>query len=50
MNRGDVYWVNLDPTVGADIKTVPRLIVGATPINRGCLAVRGCDSHVYGNV
>lgn len=35
MNRGDVYWVNLDPTVGSEIKKLrPCVLVGATPINR----------------
>lgn len=35
MNRGDVYWVNLDPTAGSEIrKTRPCVIIGATPINR----------------
>ena len=34
MNRGDVYWVNLDPTAGSEIKkTRSCVIVGATPIN-----------------
>ena len=35
MNRGDVYWVNLDPTKGSEInKKRPCVIVSATPINR----------------
>ena len=35
MIRGDVYWVNLDPTAGSEIKkTRPCVIVGATPINK----------------
>ena len=35
MNRGDIYWVNLEPTQGAEIrKKRPCVIVGATPINR----------------
>lgn len=35
MNRGDVYWVSLDPTAGSEIKkTRPCVIVGATPINK----------------
>jgi len=35
MNRGDVYWVNLDPTRGSEIrKRRPCVLVGATPINR----------------
>ena len=34
MNRGDLYWVNLDPTVGAEIKKKrPCLVIGATPVN-----------------
>lgn len=33
MNRGDVYWVNLDP-VGSEIKKRrPCVLIGATPIN-----------------
>lgn len=35
MNRGDVYWVNLDPTVGSEIrKKRPCVLIGANPINR----------------
>jgi mRNA interferase MazF len=35
MNRGDIYWVNLDPTKGAEIKKLrPCVIVSATPINK----------------
>ena len=35
MNRGDIYWVNLEPTQSAEIrKKRPCVIVGATPINR----------------
>ncbi len=35
MNRGDVYWVNLDPTKGSEIKKLrPCVLVGATPINK----------------
>jgi len=35
MNRGDVYWVDLDPTTGAEInKLRPCVLVGATPINQ----------------
>lgn len=35
MNRGDVYWVNLDPTTGSEIQQQrPCVLVGATPINR----------------
>jgi len=34
MKRGDVYWVNLDPTQGAEIKKLrPCVIFSATPIN-----------------
>ena len=32
--RGDIYWVNLDPTVGSEMrKKRPCVLVGATPIN-----------------
>ena len=35
MNRGDIYWVDLNPTKGAEInKARPCIIVGATPINQ----------------
>ncbi len=35
MKRGDVYWANLDPTVGSEIKKKrPCVIVGANPINK----------------
>lgn len=35
MNRGDIYWVNLEPTKGGEIKkTRPCVIMGATPINQ----------------
>lgn len=35
MNRGDVYWVDLNPTKGSEInKKRPCVIVSATPINR----------------
>ncbi|MBA2649882.1 MAG: type II toxin-antitoxin system PemK/MazF family toxin [Legionella sp.] len=35
MNRGDVYWVDLNPTVGSEInKMRPCVLVGATPINQ----------------
>jgi mRNA interferase MazF len=35
MNRGDVYWVNLNPTVGSEIqKKRPCVIIGANPINK----------------
>jgi len=35
MNRGDIYWVNLDPTKGSEInKSRPCVLVSAAPINR----------------
>ena len=35
MNRGDIYWVDLDPTTGAEIKKLrPGIIISATPINQ----------------
>lgn len=35
MNRGDVYWVDLNPTTGSEInKLRPCVLVGATPINK----------------
>ncbi len=35
MNRGDVYWVDLNPTKGSEInKQRPCVVVGATAINR----------------
>jgi len=35
MNRGEIYWVNLDPTTGSEInKLRPCVLVGATPINK----------------
>jgi mRNA interferase MazF len=34
MNRGDVYWVDLNPTKGSKInKQRPCVLVSATPIN-----------------
>ena len=34
VKRGDVYWVNLDPTVGTEIKkTRPALVVSADDMN-----------------
>jgi mRNA interferase MazF len=34
LKRGDIYWVNLDPTVGSEIKKKrPCVLIGATPIN-----------------
>lgn len=35
INRGDVYWVDLNPTVGSEIKKLrPCVVVSADPINR----------------
>ena len=35
MNRGDIYWVDLNPTQGSEInKLRPCVLVGATPINQ----------------
>ncbi|MCL5260783.1 MAG: type II toxin-antitoxin system PemK/MazF family toxin [Gammaproteobacteria bacterium] len=35
MNRGDIYWVDLEPTKGAEIKKLrPCVIISATAINR----------------
>ena len=35
MKRGDIYWVNLDSTVGSEIrKQRPCVVVGDTPINK----------------
>ena len=35
MDRGDVYWVDLNPTIGSEInKQRPCVLVGATPINQ----------------
>ena len=35
MNRGDIYWVDLNPTTGSEInKQRPCVLVGATPINQ----------------
>lgn len=35
MNRGDIYWVDLNPTKGSKInKQRPCVLVGATPINQ----------------
>lgn len=32
--RGDVYWVNLDPTIGSEIqKTLPALVVSPNDMN-----------------
>ena len=35
LSRGEVYWVNLDPTKGSEIRKMrPCVLVGATPINQ----------------
>jgi len=35
LNRGNVFWINLDPTRGSEIaKLRPCILVGATPINK----------------
>ncbi len=35
MNRGDLFWVNLNPTVGSEIrKQRPCVILSANPINK----------------
>lgn len=35
VRRGEVYWVNLDPTVGTEIrKTRPALVVSADDMNQ----------------
>lgn len=35
LKRGSVYWVNLEPAQGSEIKKVrPCVLVGATPINQ----------------
>lgn len=35
MNRGDIYWVNLDHTQGSEInKSRPCVILSANPINK----------------
>lgn len=35
MNRGDIYWVDLSPTKGSEIKKLrPCVITSATPINK----------------
>jgi mRNA interferase MazF len=34
--RGDIYWVNLDPTIGAEIKkTRPCVVISPDSANRG---------------
>ena len=35
MNRGDIYWIDLNPTTGSEInKQRPCVLVSATPINQ----------------
>lgn len=35
MKRGEVWWVNLDPTIGAEIrKKRPCVLMGATQVNQ----------------
>ena len=35
LKRGNVYWVNLNPTQGSEIKKVrPCVLVGASPLNQ----------------
>lgn len=35
MNRGDIYWVDLNPTTGSEMnKLRPCVLIGATPINQ----------------
>lgn len=35
MNRGDIYWIDLNPTQGSEInKLRPCVLIGATPINK----------------
>ena len=35
MNRGDIYWVDLNPTTGSEINIQrPCVLVGATPVNQ----------------
>jgi mRNA interferase MazF len=35
LKRGSVYWVNLDPTQGSELKKIrPGVLVGATPLNQ----------------
>lgn len=35
MKRGDIYWVDLNPTIGSEInKLRPCVLIGATPINQ----------------
>jgi mRNA interferase MazF len=35
LKRGDIYWVDLNPTVGSEIKKLKTcVLMGATPINQ----------------
>lgn len=35
LKRGDIYWVNLDPVKGSEIrKSRPCVLVGTSPVNR----------------
>ena len=35
LKRGNVYWVNLNPTQGSEIKKIrPCVLVGASPLNQ----------------
>lgn len=35
MNRGEMYWVDLNPTIGSEInKQRPCVLVGATAVNK----------------
>ncbi|MGD0663566.1 MAG: type II toxin-antitoxin system PemK/MazF family toxin [Syntrophorhabdales bacterium] len=35
LKRGDIYWVDLNPTIGSEIKKQrPCVLMGATPINQ----------------
>jgi mRNA interferase MazF len=35
LERGDVYWVSLDPTIGAEIQKIrPVVVVSINPLNR----------------
>jgi mRNA interferase MazF len=40
MNRGDIYWIDLNPIIGSEInKQRPCVLVGATPINQARHAI-----------
>ena len=40
LKRGDIYWVDLNPTIGSEIKKQrPCVLMGATPINQARRAV-----------